>query len=284
MARISNKIPFIIVVVLSIGLIIALMVTAMPQGAMSSVEGFVGRLFMPIEKAAYSVSSFFSNWFGSMEENRYVKEEYHRLSELATEQQNELIEKDELAAEVERLQGLLQFKEENPDVTVYGARVISKNPGNWFNTLVVDRGSDDGVDVDMAVMTEKGLVGRVIEVGKHWSKVLTIIDSESAVSAIAQRSRDNGTVQGDTTLYDGEGLCRMIYLPQDATVREGDVVITSGLGDIFPKGLYIGEVVRVENEPFAVYKTAVIKPGADFQRLEEVLIIGDTTEIPEQTP
>jgi rod shape-determining protein MreC len=136
--------------------------------------------------------------------------------------------------------------------------------------------------VDMAVVTEKGLVGRVIEVGGHWAKVLSIIDSQSAVSAIAQRSRDNGTLQGDTTLYDGEGLCRMVYLPQDATVREGDIVITSGLGDIFPKGLPIGTVVGVENEPFAVYQTARIQPGVDFEHLEEVLVIGDTIPLPEQ--
>lgn len=284
MARISNKIPFIIVVVLTIGLIIALMVTSMPRDTMSGVEGFFGRILMPFEKAAYSVSSFFSNLFGSMEENRYVKEEYKRLSELTVEQQNQLIDKDELAAENERLKELLQFKQENPDLIIPGARIIGKNPGNWFNTLVIDRGEKDGVAVDMAVMTDKGLVGRVIEVGNHWSKVLSIIDSQSAVSAIVQRSRDNGTLQGDTTLYDGEGLCRMVYLPQDATVKEGDVVITSGLGDIFPKGLPIGEVVRVENEPFAVYKTAVVRPWADFKRLEEVLVIGDTAELPEQTP
>lgn len=284
MARISNKIPFIIVVVLTIGIIIALMVTSMPRDTMSGVEGFFGRILMPFEKAAYGVSSLFSNLFGSMEENRYVKEEYRRLTELTIEQQNQLADKDELAAENERLQKLLHFKQQNPDLTVYGARIIGKNPGNWYNTLVIDRGEKEGVAVDMAVITDQGLVGRVIEVGNHWSKVLSIIDSQSAVSAIVQRSRDNGTLQGDTTLYDGQGLCRMIYLPQDATVKEGDMVITSGLGDIFPKGLLIGEVVRVENEAFAVYKTAVVRPWADFKRLEEVLVIGDGAELPEQAP
>ena len=283
MARISNKIPFIIVVILSIGLIIAMMVTAMPRDTMSKVEGFFGRIFMPVEKLTYNVSSFFSNLFASWEENRYVKDEYRRLKDLTVELEGRLVDKDELAHENERLTALLDFKEENPDLMVYGARVIGKSPGNWFNTLTIDRGSEDGVAVDMAVVTEKGLVGRVIEVGGRWSKVLSIIDSQSAVSAIAQRSRDNGTLQGDTTLYDGEGFCRMVYLPQDATVREGDVVITSGLGDIFPKGLPIGTVVGVENEPFAVYKTALIQPGVDFKHLEEVLVIGDTIPLPEQT-
>jgi len=283
LARISNKIPLIIVIVLSIALIAAMVVTSMPRDAMSRIEGFLGRIFMPVQKAAYSVSTFFSNIFASIEENRYVKEEYRRLRDLTTELQNQLVDKEELSQENERLKGLLAFKEQNPDLTVYGARVIGKSPGNWFNTLIIDRGSEDGVAVDMAVITDKGLVGRVIEVGGRWAKVLSIIDSQSAVSAIAQRSRDNGTLQGDTTLYDGEGLCRMVYLPQDATVREGDIVITSGLGDIFPKGLLIGTVVGVENEPFAVYKTALIQPGVDFERLEEVLVVGDTDELPEQT-
>ena len=283
MARISNKIPFIIVIVLSIGLIVAMMVTTMPRDTMTKVEGFFGRIFMPVEKLTYNVSSFFSNLFASWEENRYVKDEYRRLKDLTVDLQGQLVDKDELVNENERLQSLLDFKEGNPDLKVYGAKVIGKNPGNWFNTLTIDRGSEDGVAMDMAVVTDKGLVGRVIEVGGRWAKVLSIIDSQSAVSAIAQRSRDNGTLVGDTTLYDGEGLCRMVYLPQDATVKEGDIVITSGLGDIFPKGLPIGTVVGVENEPFAVYKTALIQPGADFEHLEEVLVVGDTIPLPEQT-
>lgn len=283
MARISSKIPLLIVVILSIGLIVAMMVTSMPRDTMTKVEGFFGRIFTPVEKLTYNVSSYFSNLFASWEENRYVKDEYRRLKDLTVELQGQLVDKDELSQENERLKALLDFKEENPDLTVYGARVTGKSPGNWFNTLTIDRGSEDGVAVDMAVVTDKGLVGRVIEVGGRWAKVLSIIDSQSAVSAIVQRSRDNGTLQGDTTLYDGEGLCRMVYLPQDATVREGDIVITSGLGDIFPKGLPIGTVVSVENEPFAVYKTALIQPGVDFEHLEEVLVIGDTIPLPEQT-
>lgn len=283
MARISNKIPLLIVVILSIVLIVAMMVTTMPRDTMTKVEGFFGRIFTPVEKLTYNISSYFSNLFASWEENRYVKEEYRRLRDLTVELQDQLVEKDELSNENERLKELLDFKEDNPDFAVYGARVIGKSPGNWFNTLTIDRGSEDGVAVDMAVVTDKGLVGRVIDVGGSWAKVLSIIDSQSAVSAIAQRSRDNGTLQGDTTLYDGEGLCRMVYLPQDATVREGDIVITSGLGDIFPKGLPIGTIVGVENEPFAVYKTALIQPGVDFKHLEEVLVIGDTFPLPEQT-
>jgi len=283
LARISSKIPLIIVVVLSIGLIVAMMVTSMPRDTMTKVEGFFGRIFMPVEKLTYNVSSYFSNLFASWEENRYVKEEYRRLKDLAVELQGQLVDKDELANENERLKALMDFKDDNPDLTVYGARVIGKSPGNWFNTLTIDRGSEDGVAVDMAVVTDNGLVGRVIEVGGGWAKVLSIIDSQSAVSAIAQRSRDNGTLQGDTTLYDGKGLCRMVYLPQDATVREGDIVITSGLGDIFPKGLPIGIIVGVANEPFAVYRTALIQPGVDFEHLEEVLVIGDTIPLPEQT-
>lgn len=283
MARISNKIPLLIVVILSIVLIVAMMVTTMPRDTMTKVEGFFGRIFTPVEKLTYNISSYFSNLFASWEENRYVKEEYRRLRDLTVELQDQLVERDELSNENERLKELLDFKEDNPDFAVYGARVIGKSPGNWFNTLTIDRGSEDGVAVDMAVVTDKGLVGRVIDVGGSWAKVLSIIDSQSAVSAIAQRSRDNGTLQGDTTLYDGEGLCRMVYLPQDATVREGDIVITSGLGDIFPKGLPIGTIVGVENEPFAVYKTALIQPGVDFKHLEEVLVIGDTFPLPEQT-
>jgi rod shape-determining protein MreC len=104
------------------------------------------------------------------------------------------------------------------------------------------------------------------------------VDGQSSVAAIIERTRDNGMVRGNNTLTFEDGLCRMINLPLDSDVVEGDRVITSGLDDVFPKGIYIGRVIEVLDEKRDMYKTAIIQPGADFQRLEEVLVIRRVVE------
>lgn len=119
------------------------------------------------------------------------------------------------------------------------------------------------------------MVGRVIEVADGWAKVRTIVDGKSAVSGIVQRNRDNGLLKGNNSLGSEDGLCRMIYLPEDSNVTAGDKVLTSGLGEIFPKGIYIGEIIEVTKDTRELYMTAIVKPGVDFQRLEEVLVVTD---------
>jgi rod shape-determining protein MreC len=180
---------------------------------------------------------------------------------------------DEILRENQRLNRLLEFKEQKHPFIVEGVRITGKNPGNWFNTLTIDKGSNDQITVNMAVVNDQGLIGRVIDAGGNWATVRTIIDGQSSVSAIIERTRDNGMVKGNNSLTFEDGLCRMINLPLDSDVVAGDRVITSGLGEIFPKGIPIGEVTEVLQEERDMYKTAIVRPHADFLHLEEVLVI-----------
>lgn len=255
-------------------ILIALMVvTDRHEQAFSKLEGAIGYVTSPIQKAFYTVSSKVSNFFYDITDNRDAKAENEELRKRVVVLEKELIEKNELEKENKRLKKLLDFAVDNDKMTVTGARVIGKNPGNWFNIILIDKGTRHGVDINMAVVTERGLVGRIFQVGPNSAKVRTIVDGQSSVSGIIERTRDNGLVKGNNDMGLEEGMCRMIYLPLDSDLKPGDKVLTSGLGEIFPKGIYIGEVEEVIEEKRDFFKTVVIEPGVDFQRIEEVLVI-----------
>ncbi|HHW71358.1 MAG TPA: rod shape-determining protein MreC [Clostridiales bacterium] len=273
MPRIVKKRPLFIIIIISIMLITLMVVTNKYEYAFSKIEGAVGYITSPVQKVFYTISSSVSNFFYDIKDNRDIKAENEELREYVAILENELIEKNELEKENKRLKKLLDFAVDNDKMTVTGAKVIGKNPGNWFNVILIDKGTKHGVDINMAVVTERGLVGRIFQVGPNWAKVRTIVDGQSSVSGIIERTRDNGLVKGNNDMGLEEGMCRMIYLPLDSDLKPGDKVLTSGLGEIFPKGIYIGEVKEVVEEKRDFFKTAIIEPGVDFQRLEEVLVI-----------
>jgi rod shape-determining protein MreC len=169
--------------------------------------------------------------------------------------------------ENDRLKGLLNFRKTVPYSTV-PAQVIGRDPSNWSNSLIIEKGMVDGLSRNRAVISTKGLVGRIVELGKRSAKVLLITDPNSKVGVMIQRNRQGGILVGTP-----DGKCRMIYIALDSDVAAGDRVLTAGLGSIFPKDVLVGEVVSVDKEPGRLYKYAVIKTAEDLSRLEEVLCI-----------
>lgn len=273
MPRLYKNLSLIIVIIAIIGLIALMVYTETGKEKAWIVENALGRILTPVQKGLYSVSSYVYNLFVGIGQRSSMKDEYEELKVRVAQLEKELYRLEELEKQNERLKDLAMFVDDNREIVVTGANVVAKNPGSWFNNITIDKGTKHGVAVNMAVVTNQGLVGRVIEVADNWSKVRTIVDGKSAVSGIIQRNRDNGLLKGSNTLGSEDGMCEMIYLPEDSNVAPGDKVLTSGLGEIFPKGIYIGEVVEVFKDKRALYKTAIVKPGVDFQRLEEVLVI-----------
>lgn len=182
------------------------------------------------------------------------------------------LELTEAMAENARLRTLLEYKKEVPQLTFAVAAVIARSPSSWSSTLVINKGSADGIAKDMPVVTAQGLVGNVAQVFPHSSHVQLMIDARSAVGALVQRpeSRVAGIVEGNGARPLSPCL---INLARDADIIKGDKVITSGFGGIYPKNIMIGEVVEVVNEEGGLLKYAVLKPAVDFDRLEEVLVI-----------
>jgi rod shape-determining protein MreC len=178
-----------------------------------------------------------------------------------------LLDLEETQLENLRLNQLLAFKEEKPRRYI-AAEVIGRDPTNWFKSITIDKGSSQGLQRHQPVLTHHGLVGRVIETTPYTAKILTIIDTGSNVGAIVQRSRSSGVVAGEV----GGGLI-MKYLQPQEDVAVGDVVITSGLGGVFPKGLLIGQVKWVGKKPSPLFQEIEITPAVDFSHLEEVLVL-----------
>lgn len=173
----------------------------------------------------------------------------------------------ELNQENIRLKNLLNFKQKSP-LRLLAARVIGRSLDSWSSMVIIDKGRYNGIKRAMVVINPQGLVGSIIEVTENTSKVLLINDPDQGVSSIVQRSRQEGLVSG--TL--GTNLI-MRYLPEDAQIIVGDIVVTSELSQIYPKGILIGKVVNIGKEFSGLNRYAIIKPTVDLGNLEEVLVI-----------
>ena len=178
----------------------------------------------------------------------------------------------EKAAASDRLRSLLELKEELPYTTM-AARVIAHDPTNWYRSVVINKGHQEGVRLDMGVMTPSGAVGRVVKVQSHLAVVLQINDRNNAITGLVQRTRDEGIVEGTE-----KGLAWIKYLPLLSNVKVGDVVVTSGLVGGFPQGVPIGRITRIERREGELFLSAEIQPDTDFGRLEEVLVITSPRE------
>lgn len=181
--------------------------------------------------------------------------------------QQKLVTLEELRAGNQRLSRLLKLKEETP-FKVIAASVVARAADNWSSAVIIDKGSKSGIKRGFIVVNFSGLVGRVAEAYDSASKIILINDPLLGVSALVQRSRQEGFVSG--TL--GSSLI-MRYLPYDADVKAGDVIVTSGLTNMYPKGLLIGKVTDVSEEFSGLSRCATINPAANLSNLEEVLII-----------
>ena len=174
------------------------------------------------------------------------------------------------------LSDYLGLKKEHSDFLFEEASVIGRESGNYSTVYTLSRGTLHDIKVNMPVITEDGVVGYVTEVGPTWCRAVSIIETASAVGAYVERSGELGLVEGSFELrFDGK--CRMVRLPADADVREGDRVLTSGLGSIYPRGLFVGEVESVSADPYSRTLTAVLKPRIDYSSLVKVMIIKDYT-------
>lgn len=180
---------------------------------------------------------------------------------------NRLNTYNELILENSRLKQILSFKQKSP-FRLTASRVIGQSPDSWSSSIVIDKGRFNGIRRDMTVITYLGLVGRIVDAQEFTSKVILISDPNIGISALSQRSRQEGLVSG--TL--GENLI-MRYLPLEPDIKINDIIITSGLNVVYPKGLLIGMVTALGREFSGLSSYAIIKPAVNLSDLEEVLVI-----------
>ena len=186
---------------------------------------------------------------------------------------------NEFEAENQRLRALLGYKESATQFDLVAARVIGREAASWSSTIVINRGSMDGIANDMAVVTAMGLVGHISEAGLNSSKVQLILDPRSSVGTLIQRpeSRVAGIVEGD---INDPTAPRMVNIPKNSDVIVGDVVVTSGFGGVYPKGIVVGKIKDIQNEESGLLKYGVVETTVNFQKLEDVAIIVQSREAP----
>jgi rod shape-determining protein MreC len=268
--------PLMVTIIVVIILFVVLVITA-GDNNMTGAESLVGRLLAPVQKGLYSATEAVGNFFSRMFAGSDLEAQNQELEARVAELEAQLQDYQELKRENDRLRDLTGFVTENQEFTYVGAKVIYKAPGHWFNIIVISAGLKDGVRVDMPVVTSDGLVGRVVDCGPNFSRVMAIVDSSSGVDAIVERTRDIGIVTGATTVGEENKLLTLSHLPLDADLVPGDTVITSGLSGVFPKGIPIGEVSEVSPSSDGMSNKAFVTPWVDFQHIEEVLVI--TTQL-----
>jgi len=166
-----------------------------------------------------------------------------------------------------RLRNLLDFEKTIAEMAV-AAEVIGKDPSAWFKTVIIDKGKADGLTTGLPVVMPQGIAGQVVEVSNHYSKVMLIIDRNGAVDALVQRTRARGVIKGEST-----DRCRLEFVLRKNDVRVGDVVVSSGLDGVYPKGLRIGIVADVIDHDADIFHEIIVTPFVDFEKLEEVLVV-----------
>ena len=212
-----------------------------------------------LEQIAYTFENYIYLWHTHRDNLALLDENRKLLNSIASlrETQQENL----------RLKRLLQFEDKFTLKSVV-ARVISKDISTEFRSIRINRGESSGIRKNMAVVTDEGIVGRILRTTQNTSDVVTILDLLSAVDAIVERSRARGIVEGLT-----DDVCQLRYALRTDDIQPGDVLISSGLGGIFPKGITVGTVSKVNRKPYGITQEVEVRPSVDFSKLEEVLVV-----------
>ena len=232
----------------------------------------VGTAFSPIQKITSALSEKI-NWFSSsFESSGALKNENQRLREKIAEYENQLVGYDDMKRKIASYEKMLEVKEANPDFELENANVIGTDNADVFSSIIIDKGKGDGVKVNDVVVTGNYLVGIVKKVNESYSVVRTILNSKVNVGAVESKSREMGYVTSDISRSE-EGKCIFAGLERTTSVSPGAIIVTSGVGGIYPKGLIIGTVSQVLQSERDISSYAVITPGAEIETIENVFVI-----------
>ncbi|MEO8611729.1 MAG: rod shape-determining protein MreC [Chloroflexota bacterium] len=262
--RSNRRIFLAVCLVIAIGLIVGSRI-----GLLSPAEGLAAAPLNFISGIFNRISLAVSGSVGDLADIETLKARNADLETALVKFQSELVDLREIASDYQRLADLLDYTSTTKNQEYVTANVIANaDPNSLLRTIVIDRGARDGITVGMPVVTKQGMVGRILNVTANAARVLLITDPTSAISGRLQTTRAEGSIVGQLS-----GDLNMLFIPLDATVQQGDLVITSGLGGNLPPDIVIGQVTSKRQFEFELYQEAVVRSLNNFDTLEIVLII-----------
>lgn len=258
----------------SIGLYFA---NAKDPRAYNSLDRMLMAVSAPIQWVmASSVAGMSDTWYhywslvGVGEHNRRLRSDNRKL-------RRELLIRREQALENTRLRRLLHLQQRSSEIHGVVSEVIAISPSPLYRSVRVNRGAGDGVTVGAGVVNDVGIVGRVVGVGWGFADVMLLVDGNCSTDVVVQRTRAQGRVRGQG--QDGYARLQLEYLERTADIEPGDILVTSGVGQVFPRGMEVGQVTVIHRGEFGLYQTVELSPAVNFAQLETVMIL-----VPEEAP
>ena len=243
------------------------------KGNSNIISSGVGGVISPLQKIVYTVNEKVKGSFDFFINFSNVKKENEELTAKNAELENKLIEYDRMKDENPRLREMFDYSQNNANYDYLGCNIIGYSGGNISNGYIIDKGTKDGVEKDMVVITPAGLVGKVTKASSSFAIVQTILNENIAVAAMVESTDETtGILQGITDSKN-KNLTELSNIPIESAIKEGDKILTSGLGEMYPKEIRIGEVISVEVDNVGIMKRAVVKPYVDFNKLEELFVV-----------
>lgn len=261
-----NRVLLAILVIVSV-VFLSLYFRENRQGILHRGQSAGLAIVSPMQRVATAVISPFSRAWRFVTRIGYLSSQNIDLKKENARLRQQLVDRNEMQAESERVRALIGWKQRTRYKTVTGT-VVGRPPSNWEHTVIVNVGSSAGVRTDMPVVAADGLAGQVARVSPWSSEVQLIIDQRSGVGGLIQTTRESGVVEGDIN-----GELHLNFIAKTSKARVGDVVVTSGYGGVFPKGLFIGAIAGLREPTYSLFKQIDVHSEVDFSRLEEVLVI-----------
>lgn len=271
MKLLKNKLA-VTIIVLSVTFLVLIIATFKRENK-SMIESGAGAALNPVQSIVYKATNrvkesvdFFLNFSEVKEENKNLITENEKLKD-------KLLEYSDLADENERLRQILNFTEEHNNYDYVGCDIIGYTNNNISDGYFINKGENANIQKGMVVVAAQGLVGQVTSVGSNWSIVQSLANENIVVAVMADSTREaTGYIKGYKDRQN-RNLAKVYDLPIDSEIKEGDVIMTSGVGMLYPKEIRIGEVTKVEEDKVKVMKSAIVKPYVDFNKLEELFVI-----------
>ena len=272
--------PKMLLILLTVICMLLLSVSVLFKDATRPFTSIVAAVVIPMQDGINSVGVWVSDRAGSMQSMEELRTENEQLRQQVEDltRQNESLQSDQ--SELEELRSLFALSQQYVNYTKIGARVISSGSGNWYENFVINKGSDDGIAVNMNVQAGDGLVGIVTEVGHNFARVQSIISDDSSVSAMSASAADTCVVKGNSESARRDGVIDVTYISKDATMVDGEELVTSNISSKYLPGLKIGTVSGIEMDSSNLTKSAKLTPVVDFQHVDEVLVITQLKEVP----